>query len=219
MAIIKPVKLESGKFKQFSASDKIPIANIDLTKGLNYYKQVGTTRFTRWYFGGVQDSTALTTGVPLANLMYAFPFFNLNTRTVNNVAFSITTGGTSSACRCGIYNNTSDIDLYPSTLVVDGGSFATTTTGVKSTVVSVNLTANTLYWFVILASGAPVATMRCMPIEGAYPIFGTDSTLATASGVGVSVAQTYGAFPSTFTAGGAVITAIPLPIMAVSFSA
>ena len=189
------------------------------TKDLNYYRQVGTARFNRWYFGGVQDSTALSSTTPVANTMYAMPFFNLSERTINNIAFNVTGLGVLSNCRCGIYDNVSDIDLYPNNLIVDGGGFATTAaTGVKNTAVDIKLSANTLYWFVVLANGTSVAPVRGVLIPGSYPIFGTDSALATTQGVGVKVAQTYGALPSTFTAGGTVITAIPCPVMAVSFS-
>ena len=66
-----------------------------------------------------------------------------------------------------------------------------------------------LLWAVHVSSVA--ATLRCMAIAGIdTSILGLDTALGTAGGLGISVAHAFAALPSTFTAGGAVITAVPI---------
>jgi hypothetical protein len=120
--------------------------------------------------------------------------------------------------RCGIYQSISDTNLYPGARIADGGQVLTSTVGLKAATINVALIPNTLYWLVHLA-GTAAATLRCMPLAGCMAIFGADNALGVAPGVGLSVTQAFGALPANFPAGGAVITAVPLPAIGVRFSA
>lgn len=189
------------------------------SKDDQYYRQVGTSPLERWYVGGAANNgTPMTTGAPTVNVLRAFRFYSTRGGTLDRIGFQVTTLIASGLARCGIYQATSDTNNYPAGLVVDGGQQLTSTAGLKATTINQALTANTLYWFVYLA-GTAAATVRCLALAGADAGMGFDNALGVLPAVGISVAQTYGALPATFPAGGAVITAVPLPAIGVRFSA
>lgn len=183
-----------------------------------YYRQVGTSPLERYYIAGMGNGIALTTGAPTVNVLRAFPFFSTRGGTLDRIAIQVTTLIASGVARLGIYQATSDTNLYPSARIVDAGTVSTATTGMKTITINVPLTANTLYWLVHLA-GPGAATLRCMAMAGCAAIFGASNVLATAAGVGISVAFTAAPIPATFPAGGAVITAVPIPAIGVRFFA
>jgi hypothetical protein len=180
------------------------------------YRHTGGSGLEIWY-GNFITATALTTGAPAIGTLRAFPYI-APTRggTLDRIAFTVTTLLAGNA-RVGIYNSTSEQNIYPSTLVVDGGDFSTATATVKSTTISVNLVPSRLYWLVHLC-GTGAATLRAVGLTSA-PNIGLNNTLPTTPNVGISVAQAYGALPATFPAGGTAITAVPIPLIAVRFSA
>jgi hypothetical protein len=196
----------------------VPAGGGGASKDDQYYRQVGTTPLERWYVGGQGNATALTTGAPTINVLRALPFVSTRGGILDRIGVAVTTFIASGVGRCGIYAATSDVNLYPNSLVVDAGQILTATNGMKAATVNVALAANTLYWLVYVA-GTAAATIRCLSLAGCQPIFGLDNALGTAPGVGISVNFTYGALPATFPASGAVISAVPVPAIGVRFSA
>lgn len=170
---------------------------------VGYKKWSKSSTFEVWYtFGSYSVSN---TGVSLTgiNTLSAFPFFSGEGGKVDRIGFEVTTGGgAGSVARCGIYTSTSDTNLYPDKLVVDSGEFDTTTTGVKSASIDVQLLANRVYWLAF-HPGVAQHTGRNLAaaIIGPIPI-GMPSTMGSnATHVALSVNRTYAALPSTFTSG------------------
>jgi hypothetical protein len=163
----------------------------------------GTTGMERWYAAGVIISgSGLSTGAPVVATLQAIPIISLHGGTVDRIAFEVTTGGSAgSKARVGIYAATSQSNIYPNALVVDGGEFDTTTTGVKVATVSATLDPNVRYWAAYLC-GTAAPTIR---VPTNTQLDGTIIGISSAIGNqmppwGVRVAQTYGALPGTFPA-------------------
>lgn len=188
------------------------------TKELTYFKQIGTTPIESWYVAGQVNGLAMTTGALTVNRLYAMPFYSPRGGTLDRIGIQVTTLGASGAARLGIYSATSDTNLYPSTLVLDAGTISTATTGMKTLTISQALSANTLYWLVLVC-GTAACTIRSLAVGGVWPIFGATNALATASGVGLYVAFTYAALPATFPASATLLSAVPIPAIGVRFSA
>jgi hypothetical protein len=150
-------------------------------------------------------SSALTTVQPFSGRLRAFPFIPSKNITLDQIAFNVTTAQAGNA-RVGIYND--DGNLYPSSLVIDGGEQATGVVGVKVSVIEVPVLAGKLYWLAQLASVA--VAVRGLQIGSCIPILGLDSLLGTTPGLGWDVAFNYGALPVDYPAGAVPwITAAP----------
>jgi hypothetical protein len=159
---------------------------------------------TPWYLLGANNTAVLTAGAVAANTLYAVPFVAPGRgATLDRIAFNVTTLLAGNG-RCGIYDATSDTNLYPASLIVDGGSIAVGTTGVKSTTISQALTPGKLYWAVFVADVA--VTVRSHQSGTVSNIVGFDSTLPVGGNRGVSVGFTFAALPGTFPASAALIT-------------
>lgn len=185
-------------------------------RALTSFQQVGTNPIERWYVGGLIGSLAPITGTPSIDTIRAFPLLFTRGGTIDRIAINVTTELAGNA-RLGIYKATNNINLYPGSLIADSGALSTSTTGVKAAVLDVKLQPNELYWLAHLGSSA--ATLRGLSVGNCYPIFGIDSALSNALGIGIGAAQAYGALPANFPAGGTIITAAPIPVIAVRFSA
>lgn len=192
-----------------------------LGRDIEYYRSAGATT-NRYMVAGQQNCTALTTGAPAIDTLFAMPFCSPRGGTLDRLQFNVTTvGGAGSVARCGIYTNSGASLIYPNALVVDGGQHDTSAvggTGVKSATIDVDLDPGELYWFVYLC-GTAAPTVRGINPAACFPLFGLDSTIGTAPGVGLSVAQAYGALPATFTASGTVLTTAPIPVVVARYSA
>ena len=182
-------------------------------------RHIGGSGLERWYYANCANATALTTGAPTANVLRALPFIAPERRArLDRIAVNVTTL-LAGNLRVGLYRNTSPggQNLYPGALLADSGDISSGTAGVKSYTISQDLDPGEIYWLAHVGSVA--ATLRCLAVGGVGPLLGVSSALGTASSAGVSVAHTFGALPSTFTAGGAEITAVPIPALAMRFSA
>lgn len=191
----------------------------------NYFRVVGTSPFERYHFAGQLAHVQLVTVSGATGTLRAFPFVAPRGGTVDRLAVGVTTGaGAGGVARWGIYQATSSSAIYPSALVVDAGEVDVTGNGVKAQTVSVTLTAGVLYWFVYLG-GVSAATIRAINTAGCWPIFGYSNAFSSAgaanidSGVGLTVAQAYGALPDPFPAAATIITAGSIPAIGARFSA
>lgn len=192
--------------------------NSNVSKGITYYTQTGAgTREARYPGAIVTNGTALTTGAPAVGTLFAFPFIYPRGGTIDIIACNVTTLAVGATIRIGIYNNTSDTDLYPSSLVYGSAELSGATTGVKQESISVTLLPNTLYWSAYLC-GTLAPTVRCYGVANLYPIGGYPAALGTAAQIGITVALAYAALPATFTAAGTWITAVPLPEVAIRYA-
>lgn len=181
---------------------------------LSAYRAKGST-LNQW-FTSPTTGTALTTGAPAANTLYAIPFIVSKVMTIDTLAINVTTLGSGSTPRVGIYADNGN--SYPGALVADAGTQSGATTGVKSYTTNLPVTLDPgLYWLAYVTN-ATAPTIRTFAVASMNPVLGFPSTLGTAANLGWSVAFTFGALPSTFTAGGAGITAVPIPAVFVRTS-
>jgi hypothetical protein len=173
----------------------------------------GGSSLSRYMVAGLANATALTTGAPAVGTLRALPWVApAKPGTIDQLAFAVTTLLAGNG-RIGLYRNIGQGNLYPAALVADSGSISTVTTGVKTFSINHTYEPGALYWLTYESDSA--ATLRCLALANCWPINGLDTGLGTAPGVGISVARTYAALPTPFPTGGAVITAVPLPALAV----
>ncbi len=191
-----------------------------LDRAAPWIVHIGATPFERWYPLGAPSFGVgggnFSVGTFSLGQLIALPFASPRGATIDRLAFEVTVGGGAGAkARTGIYQATSATNIYPSALIVDGGEFDTTTTGVKAATVSVTLEPDILYWAVFL-SGTAAPTIRRLDITGVW--LGVPSTMGANAGNGVQVAQAYGALPNPYTAGG-IIQSATQPLVAARYSA
>lgn len=177
----------------------------------------GGSGITPWYAFGSTNNSAYATVAVVANTLYGVPFVAPARPgiTLDRIAFNVTTLLAGNG-RCGIYDATSDTNIYPNALIVDGGSLSTGTTGVKSTTISQALTPGKLYWAVYVGDAA--ATLRAHQGGTATMILGTASSLPVNPFRDLEVAFTFAALPSTFPASGTLTTNNP-PVVFGRYSA
>ncbi len=168
----------------------------------------------QWYTSP-NAGTALATGTLTANKAYALPLVVSKISTIDQMSVNITTlAGTNG--RLGLYNDNGN--NYPGTLVVDCGTVADSSVGVKTCSTGLPVTLDTgLYWMVFDADGA--VTVRSFATASLIPVLGYASTLPTNAQFGWTATLTEGAYPATYpTTGSSTITAVPIPAIFVRFS-
>lgn len=196
-------------------------------KDETYWRQVGTSPLERWYPGGLVNVMSSPGGQAFTlNTLFAVPFISTRAGNLDRIGFRLVSGQASAKGRVGIYEATSETNLYPNALVVDGGEKDISgAAGVQSSTISQALTAGKLYWFVYLTNNSSATIMGWTGMVGGFTaVFGCDNTLGLngANGVGLSVAQTYGTLPSTFPSSGTVMDGADatkkFPLVAVRYS-
>lgn len=166
---------------------------------INSFRTSGSTQ-NRWYGAGTMTYTATTlTAVATLN---AYPFVVPKTITIDQEEFEVTTLGSSSACRQGIY--TDNGNQQPDVLVSnsDSGSVATTATGVKTTTFAspITLYGGNMYWLAISCK-ATLPTLRAIPVAALPNILGMVSTMGaveTATGYTATYTCCTNALPSPY---------------------
>lgn len=200
--------------------DGLPRASGDVVaKSLHSFRHVsGGGGISAYYCAGVEGGYFISSSpTPSANVLRAFPLIAPpRASTLDRIAVNVTSLAAGN-CRLGIYEATSDTNLYPNALLVDSGALSTGTTGVKEATIDVDLEPGALYW--VAHVGDAVPTFRGQWISGAMQIFGVSSGLGTSPQVGLSVSYTYGALPSTFPGSATAIASEPNIAIFVRFSA
>jgi hypothetical protein len=154
-------------------------------RDLFFYRNVGASGpGTRWYGSGITGAALVAIGALQGNanahVLFATPFYVERSVTLDSMSVRVSAIPTGAGnCRFGIYNNSSDTALIPTTMVYDVGvAVPVTTTGVKTcpgiascTTPNVTLTANTLYWTILmldcLGVGLPTTTTTaCSGTQG-----------------------------------------------------
>lgn len=181
---------------------------------ISYYRKVGVTNYEAW-FTSPRAGTALAGTALVANRIYAMPFVCPKAITLDRIGVYVSTLSTTTA-RLGIYADNGN--CYPGSLVLDAGTVDVTSTGAKTITINQALSANTLYWLVIVCAATPA--IYCIPVAAVINILGHPSALGTAQHAGLYATLTYGALPGTFpTTGLTMITAAPIPCIFVRLSA
>lgn len=115
-------------------------------------------------------------------------------RTADRIGIDVTSAGTAatSVHRVGIWQ---DSDGAPGTLLLDAGTTATDSTGLKEITISQALAANTLYWLGVAQQGAPatLATLRALSSSSQAMI----GTASSATPTGIFAQSVTGAFASS----------------------
>lgn len=192
---------------------------------ISYFRQVGTSPIESWYVAGKITHHAANFGAgatPTADVIYALPFVAPRGGTLDRIAIRVVTPQAAKTARIGIYSATSATNLYPNALLVDA-VVNVTVAQVEPATISQALSPGQLYWFV-LTTDATTALLASLSVEGLWPIFGIPSDLGTSSdfGLGLAVADAYGALPDPFPAGATVMYnggTLLLPVIACRFSA
>lgn len=186
-----------------------PGAGLDI----HNFRHCGVTTYEAW-FTSPRGGTALAGSALTAARMYAMPFICPKAITLDQIGVYVSTLSTTTA-RLGIYADNGN--CYPGALLLDAGTIDVTATGAKKIAINQALSANTLYWLVIVCAATPA--IYCIPVAGVINVLGTSNALGTAQNAGLYVAQTYGALPGTFPASPTMITAAPIPCIWVRLSA
>jgi hypothetical protein len=172
-----------------------------------YFRQAGTSPWTRYYLAGgpMQIATAATSDLEGNGVLHAVPYVSGRGGTIDRLAIYQATQQAGQNMRLGIYKATSSTNLYPDALILDSGNIDMTGTGIKEWSGTQVLLADTLYWFVHFHGGT-TNTPKWYYAIGAdstpSPIFGQGSgtDFYAASPRAIKVAQTFGALPVTFPA-------------------
>ncbi len=153
-----------------------------------------------------------------ANLIRAWPFLIGRSCTLSEVGIQCTGASAATNYRFAIYTNLGQTRLYPGTLLFDSGSVSTATTGFKNiTSLSLSLSPG-LYWGAIINNSAVPTIQTFASGAAGYPLH--YQVVASPSAVtGLTLAQTFGAFPGTFATGGVISTGATTPLMVAKASA
>lgn len=172
------------------------------------------------FYSGVVNQTAYTGTTMLVDNIRAMPVVIGRSGHIDRIAFEVSTLGASSVARCGIYRSTSQTNLYPSSLVADGGEQDCSSTGVKITLFDFGLQKFLQaghYWFAIL-TGVATFVARAAAAAATASTTGLPTTMGANLNRALNVPLTYGALPSAFPAIGAGgFQAVP-PLVHVRFS-
>jgi hypothetical protein len=172
-------------------------ANVTIPHSLNYF-------ISGRYISSDTNQIAVSTVAISANTIRAYPIIISRSLTIDEFRIEITTGVASTTARVSIYADNGS--TYPGA-IVSSSDVATYDSSVATTVAntpSSNITLTPgLYWLGINSNGAP--TLRAIQPSSMPAVIGRTSSLANTHGIGYSIAQAYGAMPSTFPASAAVI--------------
>jgi len=140
--------------------------------------------------------------VVVANTLYGSLFLVSRDITVDRIAISVQSLSAGN-CRLGIYNV--GTNLYPGTLLLDAGTVATGATGLKTIVINQSLPKG-IYFVALVCDATPTLYGTNATYPPVISPLGLQSTDINAVYQGWSVAFTYAALPTPFTAGGALAT-------------
>lgn len=177
------------------------------------YFQTGTSPLNVVYIGAA-NQTALTTLSFAKNTLVAYPVVIGGGVSVDTLYVEATAVVANAVGRVGIYKNTDDSTIYPSSLIVESGEVALATAVVRSVSVSAQLPPG-LYWFATLC-GTANPTLRSINAGGMTHLCGLKSDLTRQ--FYYTVSQTYGAMPTTFTASATFEATNAAPAVGVHFA-
>ncbi len=151
---------------------------------ITFLQRIGTFYSTPTVFGNSVNSAAIS-----ANVLYSVPFVAPMSHTYSNIAVRVAAAGASGTLiRLGIYNDGGDL---PTTLVLDAGTVAGDSTGLKSIVINRALVGG-IYWLCLVSNRTPSINF----VNAAGMIIGTPDLNSLYSYYTKPFA--FGALPSNF---------------------
>jgi hypothetical protein len=182
-------------------------------RGLLWPRQAGTAVFTVYYPNAIV--TGLYSNAIVANAIYAVPFYSGRGGALDRIALEVAVAAAAGKrARLGIYDYTSDVNIYPNNLVVDAGEVAVDAVAVVEAVINQPLAPDSMYWFVVTSDGTP-STRAAFPVSD---FLGSGNGGPLLRGY-IIVGSAYGALPNPFPAGGTPSAALYPPIISVRYSA
>jgi len=140
---------------------------------------------------GVEISGVGTSGLT-ANRLYYYPIYVATPITLDRIAIEVTTAGAAATkARLGIYN--ANVNWQPTTLVLDAGTVAVDTTGLKAITISQTLPAGR-YLLCLVSNGAPAVR----DLKGGNRYIGYRDTITSTPFIAsMYVSFTFGPLPAT----------------------
>jgi len=201
----------ANKATSFSTINNTLYPSVQAVK--SYIDGIVTTNYidtrysTKYYVPYLSGESANQRVLTTNTSTHAVPFLNIFNDTITNISIEITTAVASSSVRFQIYNGDKST-LLPTTLVMDSGLIASTTTGIKTiSGLSLNLTLDNLY-FMVISTNTNNVGVRGVPTYFIQQYYGslTKFLLVGRSGIGYDYMGVSSAVPSTFNISGLVDT-------------
>ena len=170
------------------------VADLDAhTRNIQELLRVGEY-YTSWARDGGESNIVLT-----QDRLYATPFHIARDITVDRIAVRCQTLEAGKSARLGIYNN--GTNLYPGTLLLDAGVVSLAAVAVVAATIDQALTKG-LYWIALISNATGTAKIT---FQDAQPLFlGVSSVNLYEINGHWYKADTYGALPDPFPAGGSI---------------
>lgn len=169
-------------------SGSTPLSSVVLLSAqtdISSYRKKGSTLLERWYSSSV-NSASLTTAVVARNVNRYIPLVVPKRMTIDLMAINVTAfGAASSVARIGIYdsekNESANSNMLPKNVVLDAGTVAVDSNGVK-TITGLNTTLEPgLYYLTLNHNSSSNVTFRSSAVSSIPPVLGMDSTMTTTS--------------------------------------
>jgi hypothetical protein len=154
-------------------------------------RRAGASPFESWYLPQALVVGTLTNLAATADKLYLAPFQVEENEIFDRQAIRVTTASAGN-CRLGLYSI--DIHAWTGALVIDSGTVATGSTGVKTLTLSQALTPG---WYATAAVFDATPTLATWPASNSGICLGFAADLVTRQSI-VSAAFTYGALPADF---------------------
>jgi hypothetical protein len=168
-----------------------PLLTAGPCRNLTNARRYGTSPLESWYLGSLLNPANFSNTAASANRLYLTPFSVEENETLDRLAIRVSSGSAGS-CRLGIY--TLDLNALTGSLVLDGGTVATTTTGVKALTVSAQLSPG---WYVLASVFDATPTLGNVLQTSHALALGYAADLSTRQ-PHLSASFTFGALPANF---------------------
>lgn len=179
------------------------------------FTQAGTSPWECWYGAGLVSSSATGTASLGTGVLYAIPIVAPDRGgTIDRIGLEITTLAALGSARVGVWSPTSAANMYPSALVIDAGTFATTAVGMFAATLSQALSPGALYWLGVEVNVVPGVRVANNQLHNAL---GYPPTGGTAPYWGCVAVRAFGAF-GAFPAGATLQTGAPRPVIFYRYS-
>ena len=139
-------------------------------------------------------STVLNASQQFNGILQLFTFFPINTLTVDQMQFEITTAAASTLSKLVIYSNQNST---PKNKLYESTDISSATTGLKTISTSFIFTGGTVYWLGVVSNSNSVS-IRTIPQANSQPIFTMSDSFASSYN-GWAISAAYGSLPSTVT--------------------
>ncbi len=140
-----------------------------------------------------ENNSSINVGSTI-NRLLAYPYWVSRSMAVDQIAISVDTSQVASNVRVGIYG--SGDDGLPANLLVESASFDSSTTGAKTTAITLHLPGPRLYWGAAVTNVSGVQ-IRSRTGDAAIMLGLTGATSNDPASIGF-VGHTFGALPDPF---------------------